>query len=34
MAIPHYTYLMLKISGPNRTIIVKGSFELSDIYNK
>jgi hypothetical protein len=34
MAVPHYTYLVLKIPGPNRIIIVKGSFELSDLCNK
>ena len=30
MAVPHYTYLLLKIPGPNRVITVKGSFTLSD----
>jgi hypothetical protein len=30
MAVPHYTYLVLKMPGPNGIIIVKGSFELSD----
>jgi hypothetical protein len=34
MAVPHYTYLVLKMPGPNRIIIVKGSFELSDLCNK
>jgi hypothetical protein len=34
MAVPHYTYLVLKMRGPNEIIIVKGSFELSDICNK
>jgi hypothetical protein len=34
MAVPHYTYLVLKMLGPNRIIIVKGSFELSDLCNK
>jgi hypothetical protein len=34
MAVPHYTYLVLKIPGPNRIIIVKGSFELSDLCDK
>jgi hypothetical protein len=34
MAIPHYTYMVLKLPGPNRIITVKGSFELSDICDK
>jgi hypothetical protein len=34
MAVPHYTYLVLKMPGPNGIIIVKGSFELSDICDK
>jgi hypothetical protein len=34
MAVPHYTYLVLKMLGPNGIIIVKGSFELSDLCNK
>jgi hypothetical protein len=34
MAVPHYTYLVLKILGPNGIITVKGSFELSDICDK
>jgi hypothetical protein len=34
MAVPHYTYLVLKIPGPNGIITVKGSFELSDICDK
>jgi hypothetical protein len=34
MAVPHYTYLVLKIPGPNGIIIVKGSFELSDLCDK
>jgi hypothetical protein len=34
MAVPHYTYLVLKMSGPNGIIIVKKSFELSDICDK
>jgi hypothetical protein len=32
MAVPHYTYRVLKMPGPNRIIMVKGSFELSYIY--
>jgi hypothetical protein len=31
MAVPHYTYVVLKMPGPNGIITVKGSFELSDI---
>jgi hypothetical protein len=34
MAVPHYTYLVLKMPGPNRIIIVKGSFKLSDLCDK
>jgi hypothetical protein len=34
MAVPHYTYLVLKMLGPNGIITVKGSFELSDMCNK
>jgi hypothetical protein len=34
MAVPHYTYLVLKMPGPNGIIIVKGSFELSDLCDK
>jgi hypothetical protein len=34
MAVPHYTYLVLKMPGPNRIIIVKVSFELSDLCDK
>jgi hypothetical protein len=34
MAVPHYTYLVLKMPRPNGIITVKGSFELSDIYDK
>jgi hypothetical protein len=34
MAVPHYTYLVLKMPGPNGIIMVKGSFELSDLCNK
>jgi hypothetical protein len=26
MAVPHYTYLMLKMSGPHGTITIKGDF--------
>jgi hypothetical protein len=34
MAVSHYTYLVLKMPGPNGIITVKGSFELSDICDK
>jgi hypothetical protein len=34
MAVPHYTYLVLKMLGPNGIITVKGSFELSNICDK
>jgi hypothetical protein len=34
MAVPHYTYLVLKMLGPNGIIMVKGSFELSDLCDK
>jgi hypothetical protein len=34
MAVPHYTYLVLKMRGPNGIITVKGSFELSDLCDK
>jgi hypothetical protein len=34
MAVPHYTYLVLKMPGPNGIITVKGSFKLSDICDK
>jgi hypothetical protein len=34
MAVPHYTYLVLKMPGPNGIITVKESFDLSDICDK
>jgi hypothetical protein len=34
MAVPHYTYLVLKMQGPRGIIIVKRSFELSDLCDK
>jgi hypothetical protein len=34
IAVPHYTYLVLKMPGPNGIITVKGSFELLDICNE
>jgi hypothetical protein len=32
MAVPHYAYLTLKILGPKGTIMVQGSFEVSNTY--
>jgi hypothetical protein len=34
MAVPHHTYLVLKMPGPKGIITVKGSFELSDLCDK
>jgi hypothetical protein len=34
MAVPHYTYLVLKMPGPNGIITVKESFELLDLCDK
>jgi hypothetical protein len=34
MAVPHYTYVVLKMPGPKGIITVKGSFELSDLCDK
>jgi hypothetical protein len=34
MAVPHYTYLVLKMLGPRGIITVKGSFEVSDLYDR
>jgi hypothetical protein len=34
MAVPHYTYLVLKMPGPKGIITVKESFELSDLCDK
>jgi hypothetical protein len=34
MAVPHYTYLVLKMPGPKGVITVKGSFKLSDQCDK
>jgi hypothetical protein len=34
MAVPYYTYLVLKMSGPRGIITVKGSFELLDLCDK
>jgi hypothetical protein len=33
-AVPHYTYLVLKMPVPKGIITVKGSFELSDLCDK
>jgi hypothetical protein len=33
-AVPHYTYLILKMPGPRGIITVKGSFELLDLCDK
>jgi hypothetical protein len=34
MAVPHYTYPVLKMPGPRGIIIVKGSFEVSDLCDR
>jgi hypothetical protein len=34
MAVPHYTYLVLKMPGPRGIITVKGSFEISDLCDR
>jgi hypothetical protein len=34
MAVPHYAYLTLKIPGPRGTIMVQGSFEVSNTCYK
>jgi hypothetical protein len=34
MAVPHDAYLTLKITGPKGTIMVQGSFEVSNTYDK
>ncbi|KAK1681101.1 hypothetical protein QYE76_041949 [Lolium multiflorum] len=34
MAVPHYTYLLWRVPGPNRHITVKGSFALADKCDK
>jgi hypothetical protein len=34
MAVRHYTYLMLRIPGPNGVSTVKGSFKVLDTCNK
>jgi hypothetical protein len=34
MAVPHYTYLVLKMPGPKGVITVKRSFEISDLCDR
>jgi hypothetical protein len=34
MAVPHYTYLVLKMLGPRGVITVKGSLEVSDLCDR
>jgi hypothetical protein len=34
MAVPHYTYLVLKMPGPKGVITVKGSFEVSGLCDR
>jgi len=34
MAVPNYTYLKLKLSGPNGVIIVSGSFEQAYVSSR
>jgi hypothetical protein len=34
MAVPHYTYLVLKMPGPKGIITVKGSFEVLDLCDR
>ena len=34
MAVPNYTYLKLKLPGPNRVITVSGSFEQAYVSNR
>jgi hypothetical protein len=34
MAVPHYTYLVLKMPGPKGIITVKRNFKLSDLCDK
>jgi hypothetical protein len=34
MAVPLYTYLVLKMPGPRGIITVKGSFEVSDLCDR
>jgi hypothetical protein len=34
MTVPHYSYLLLKIPGPNGIFTLKGSFDRSDNYDR
>jgi hypothetical protein len=34
MVVPHYAYLVLKILVPNRVIMVRGNFEVSNTCDK
>jgi hypothetical protein len=34
MAVPHYTYLVLKMPGPRGLITIKGSFKISDLCDR
>jgi hypothetical protein len=34
MAVPYYTFLVLKMPGPRGIITVKGIFKLSDLCDK
>jgi hypothetical protein len=34
IAVPHYAYLTLKIPGPKGTIMIQGSFEVSNTCDK
>jgi hypothetical protein len=34
MAVPHYTYLVIKMPGPRGIIKIKGSLKLSDLCDK
>lgn len=34
MAIPYYTYLVLKMSGPNIVIIIQGKLKQTFIYDR
>jgi hypothetical protein len=34
MAVPYYTYLVLKMPGPRGIITIKGSFKVSDLCDR
>jgi hypothetical protein len=34
MAVPHYTYLVLKMPGPREIITAKGNLEVSDLCDR